>query len=304
MAIIDQLKPGNEVAPARSTVVTNFKASQTKTMNAKADALIEVAKRLKDWPLLEEAVDRKLEEQEEFVGWWRKNVRGPGKSNSRRTGGIEMADAEAQTGISSQQVSKWAKRLTDKNKYRAALYGAVWRKAMSEKGQSDLRGASGTGDNQWYTPAEFIELARAVMSGIDLDPATTEQANAVVKAEKYFTEDDDGLSQEWAGRVWLNPPYAQPAIHDFASKMLAEWQSGRVSSAIVLTHNYTDTAWFQMLARAANAICFTRGRVRFVAPDGDLAAPTQGQAFFYFGHDVEAFALGFDDVGFVVEVRK
>jgi hypothetical protein len=47
----------------------------------------------------------------EFVRWWRENVRGPGKVNCRRTGTIDCEDAERQTEISKQQVSKWAKRL-------------------------------------------------------------------------------------------------------------------------------------------------------------------------------------------------
>jgi hypothetical protein len=125
-----------------------------------------------------------------------------------------------------------------------------------------------------------------------------------VQAERFFSQETNGLDKPWAGNVWLNPPYAQPAIAHFADKMVSEWERGEVTGAIVLTHNYTDTAWFQKLARAASAICFTRGRVRFVSPTGELAAPTQGQAFFYFGHDVAAFTEGFADVGFVVEVRS
>lgn len=170
-------------------------------------------------------------------------------------------------------------------------------------GDKHVRGTFGTGENEWYTPAEFIGLARQVLGAIDLDPASSEQANATVCAGAFFSEADNGLGLPWHGRVWLNPPYAQPAIAQFAEKMCTEREAGNVLSAIVLTHNYTDTAWFQMLASSADAICFTRGRVRFVSPAGDLAAPTQGQAFFYFGHDVDRFAEVFAEVGFVVEVR-
>ena len=138
----------------------------------------------------------------------------------------------------------------------------------------------------------------------DLDPASSHVANRAVQAAQFFSEETNGLEKEWAGRVWLNPPYAQPAISHFADKMVAEWESARVEGAIVLTHNYTDTAWFQKLANAASAICFTRGRVRFVSPTGELAAPTQGQAFFYFGHEADLFADAFADVGFIVEVRR
>jgi phage N-6-adenine-methyltransferase len=163
------------------------------------------------------------------------------------------------------------------------------------------RGTQGTGENEWYTPADIIQAARTVLGVIDLDPASSEHAQLTVQALRFFTLVDDGLAQEWHGNVWLNPPYAQPDIADFADKMIAEVGAGRVKSAIMLTHNYTDTAWFQKLARAATSVCFTRGRVRFVSPSGDLAAPTQGQAFFYFGRESALFYSAFCDVGLFMD---
>ena len=163
-----------------------------------------------------------------------------------------------------------------------------------------VRGTFGTGENEWYTPAAILDAARDVLGAFDLDPASNSEAQASVQAAKYFTKEDDGLRQEWPGRVWLNPPYAQPHIAAFVSKMVAERRAGRVSAGIMLTHNYTDTAWFHEAAAVADAICFTRGRVKFYDPAGNVAAPTQGQALFYFGEDALAFAERFSRVGFVV----
>ena len=59
------------------------------------------------------------------------------------------------------------------------------------------------------------------MGEINLDPASTEEANVVIGAEKIFTEQDDGLAQEWEGRVFLNPPYASNLIGQFSSKLVA-----------------------------------------------------------------------------------
>lgn len=103
--------------------------------------------------------------------------------------------------------------------------------------------------------------------------------------------------------LFVNPPYSQPAMANFAERLASEWRAGNLESAIALTHNYTDTAWFQRLARACSAICFTRGRIGFINPEGKKAAPTQGQAFFYFGDDSGWFATHFDPIGFIVEVR-
>lgn len=161
-----------------------------------------------------------------------------------------------------------------------------------------------TGNNEWFTPQPHIERARAFLGGIDLDPASNAIAQETVKAEQFYTEQDNGLDKEWKGRIWLNPPYAQPAIGHFADKMVAEVKSGRITDAVMLTHNYTDTAWFQTLAKSASAICFTRGRVKFEGPNGEVAAPTQGQAFFYFGQRAGDFASAYADVGFVVGVHR
>lgn len=161
-----------------------------------------------------------------------------------------------------------------------------------------------TGENEWYTPPEYLDRARAALGAFDLDPASSPIANAQVRADQIFTAEDDGLAQEWAGSVWMNPPYAQPLIAQFSDKLVQEYQAGNVSAAIVLTNDSTDTAWFHQLANASTAICFTRGRIRFVSPHGESGMPTQGQAFFYFGKDLPAFVEHFHDVGFIVEVRR
>jgi phage N-6-adenine-methyltransferase len=161
----------------------------------------------------------------------------------------------------------------------------------------NVRGTQGTGKDEWFTPPEYIKLARAVLGTIDLDPATHEAAQAVIKATNYFTKADNGLEQEWHGRVWLNPPYAQPLIEDFVKKLLAERKAGHVTAAIMLTHSYTDNAWFQAALKVTDAICFKRRRVKFYELEGDEANPTQGQTFFYFGSEADKFVRTFGRIG-------
>lgn len=162
--------------------------------------------------------------------------------------------------------------------------------------------ANNTGDNEWYTPPEFIAAARAVMGGIDLDPASSEIANKTVSAFRIFTAADDGLAQEWGGRVWMNPPYEKGLIDKFAEKLRDEVKAGRVEQAVVLVNNATDTRWFATLCEVASMLCFPTGRIRFLKPDGERGAPLQGQAVLYIGDQREPFAGVFARFGTVAEV--
>lgn len=149
--------------------------------------------------------------------------------------------------------------------------------------------AHNSGQNEWYTPAEWIALARNVMGSIDCDPASSEIANETVKAARFYTAEDDGRDKPWGARVWMNPPYAQPLIADFCEQMASRVESGEVVEAIVLVNNGTETAWFQRLLSQASAVCFPKSRIRFFSPDGMQGAPLQGQAVVYFGPHPEAF---------------
>lgn len=161
-------------------------------------------------------------------------------------------------------------------------------------------GHKSTGRVEWYTPPKYLEAARDVLGGIDLDPASSDAAQQLVQAARYFTKEDNGLRQEWRGRVWLNPPYSRGVLCLFVSKLLQEYRAERVSAAIMLTHRFTDTRWFQEAGWACAALCFTRGRVKFIGSDGSIAAPTQGQAFFYYGDNRFLFKERFREFGSVV----
>lgn len=168
--------------------------------------------------------------------------------------------------------------------------------AFNNHAISDTPGYDG---DEWYTPAEYIEAARRVMGDIDLDPASCESAQDVIGAGVYYTKEDNGLARSWFGRVWLNPPYSMPLIKDFVTTIIDEYESGRVSEAIVLTNNSSDTSWFHMLL-AMYPACFTRGRVQFWRPDHEAFGTRQGQVFFYLGHNLEAFIREFSQFGIVV----
>lgn len=157
--------------------------------------------------------------------------------------------------------------------------------------------ALATGENEWYTPPEYIKAVCEVMSGIDCDPASSEKANKTVRAETFFTQSDDGLSKKWHGRVFMNPPYAQPLISQFSAAIVKKFKSGEIDEACILVNNATETAWFQGMAECSSAVCFPKSRVRFLDPNGNPGAPLQGQAIIYLGKKSEKFCSTFGKFG-------
>jgi len=154
-------------------------------------------------------------------------------------------------------------------------------------------------ENDWHTPRRYIDAARRVLGSIDLDPASSPAANATVGAAEIFTESDNGLSREWKGRIWLNPPYGRKA-GDFTLRLCELYQSGSVSAAVLLVNAHcTDTGWFQPLW--AHTLCFTDHRIDF---DGGgrskKSTSTHGSVFAYLGPDAAAFATEFAVFGAVV----
>ena len=159
------------------------------------------------------------------------------------------------------------------------------------------------GKEEYNTPKAYVELARQVLGTIDLDPASNALAQTIIQATTFYTAEDNGLIHDWAGTVWLNPPYAYPPVELFVRKTWESWLTGKVSAAIILVNNVTDTGWFQDAAHRSTAICFTRGRINFFTEGMEKSQPTQGQAFLYFGDDAEVFATHFRSVG-IIMTRK
>ena len=159
-----------------------------------------------------------------------------------------------------------------------------------------------TADNsERYTPADTIELVHRAMGGIDLDPASCAVANQTVRASRYFDRDDDALTRRWEGRIYLNPPYGTGIMMRFVQYLLHQLLVGQVEQACLLCNNSTDTQWFHLAAPKAQRICFFKGRISFLDPDGSpMHGNPQGQAMLYYGKDVDQFTRVFGDVGLVL----
>ena len=164
--------------------------------------------------------------------------------------------------------------------------------------------------NEWYTPAKYVEAARQVMGGIDLDPASSSAANLTVKAARYYTKEQNGLVFPWYGRVWLNPPYSalkqetgrtgsrEGYAKPFIRKLLHEHKRGSVTEAILLVVSDTDAQWFQWLWEYP--ICFADHKIRFNRPGKPSEGQFFGSAFVYFGENEQRFIDVFGKIGTIV----
>ena len=130
--------------------------------------------------------------------------------------------------------------------------------------------------DEWYTPKELITS----LGKFDLDPCAP--VNPLWEtASVMFNKNDDGLSKEWCGRVWLNPPYSRPLIEQFVEKMSDH------GNGIALLYNRCDSKMFQdVIFKKATAMLFMRHRIRFYKPDGTIGgSPGCGSLLIAFGQN-------------------
>ena len=154
-------------------------------------------------------------------------------------------------------------------------------------------------DDKYYTPPKIIETARFVMGSIDLDPASDEEAQKIVKAKKFFTKTDDSLRRPWIGNVWLNPPFILGLMKDFVSALEHGLASGNTKQAIVITNYKTETKWAQRLLDMSNALCFHKGRIAFMRSSTEQLkrGGKYGQIIYGFSVKEDRFKLGFEKLG-------
>ena len=212
----------------------------------------------------------------------------------KKKGSAKLKDAVHRGALSPAKAEQIIKTYPEKSKQDRQV-------ALIAESKMVTRAKGLTGEFEWYTPRKYLDLAIAVMGAIDLDPASSVAAQKHVKAKNFFTLENDGLKQVWHGRVFLNPPYAMPFVRDFTAKIVASSKAGTMSEGILLVNNATDTEWFSLASIGCSALCLTRGRISFLEASEDelieKPSPTHGQAFFYFGPNVERFAKVFSAVG-------
>lgn len=156
--------------------------------------------------------------------------------------------------------------------------------------------------NERYTLPRYIKAAKEVMGRISLDPASCTFANYVVKAAKYYSEEDNGLTKKWGGHVWLNPPF-RGGLATWIRKLIYEYKYGDVDEAIVLypaASGVFSTDWFHSLLEFP--LCIPNERISYYRQDGLSVRdhPPFCSLFSYLGHNEDAFIEVFGRYGHIM----
>ena len=121
----------------------------------------------------------------------------------------------------------------------------------------------GSAKPEWETPQYlFDELNQEFKFNLDVC-ALPENA----KCKMFFSPEDDGLSQEWCGSCWMNPPYGR-VIGSWIEKAYKSSQYPEVERVVCLLPVRTDTKWFHnwilpATIRHEAEIRFIKGRLKF-----------------------------------------
>lgn len=133
--------------------------------------------------------------------------------------------------------------------------------------------------DEFATPSWFVQPIADAIGGFDLDPAAGAEDHAL--ASTRYTKDDDGLSEEWFGNVWCNPPFSNK--DEWLAKAHAEVLDGNADLAVVLLPVDTSTGWFHEHVAEADVIFFQQGRLRFRGGGGSNRNPNFGIMLAIFG---------------------
>jgi site-specific DNA-methyltransferase (adenine-specific) len=120
--------------------------------------------------------------------------------------------------------------------------------------------------HDWETPITlFDDLNREF--NFDLDPCCSKET---AKCAKFYTENDDGLTQDWSGNVFMNPPYGRQIILWMKK---AKEESDKGSTVVCLVPARTDTRWWHLYAMTSSEIRLLNRRLTFAGANNKATFP-------------------------------
>ncbi len=154
-------------------------------------------------------------------------------------------------------------------------------KGQNHPQQTDKRGALDEVDGRGTHPDTFNPLAER-FGGFDLDVAA---APCNAKCARFYTRADDGLAQDWNGRVWCNPPYRN--LVNWVAKAWHEFNIGRAELIVMLLPaNRVEQGWWQEGVEPYRdrpgsplKVEFLRGRLLFIRPGQTEIGPNERPPF-------------------------
>lgn len=131
---------------------------------------------------------------------------------------------------------------------------------------------------EWWSPSKVMSLVYRFFGheGIDIDPCSnsSDPSEANISARTHFSKADDGLSLEWNGTVYMNPPYGRE-VSKWVNKAISEFDKyGK--DIVMLLPNRSETKWFKPLKRHMQ--CLIDGRLTFI--DGETNEDAEANAPF------------------------
>jgi len=110
---------------------------------------------------------------------------------------------------------------------------------------------------EWETPQDFFDKLDDEF-GFTVDVCANKNNN---KVDTYYGTLVDGLSQEWRGTCWMNPPYGREIKKWMEKAYKSSIENG--ATVVCLVPARTDTAWWHDYAMKADEIRYIRGRLKF-----------------------------------------
>ena len=147
---------------------------------------------------------------------------------------------------------------------------------------------------QWHSPPSLLSLVTELFRGqaVDLDPCSDSQAQQRVQAKRYYCAAEDGLSQPWKGRIFVNPPFGVQGGHSlsgaFFQKAVQEYEQGNAAEVLLVLKAAIGYAWFPPVLQWPHV--WLHRRIAFLLEGGDACMQNpHGSIAVYLGREPAHF---------------